>query len=32
MDINISPIVAIALISVWGIVKIAIAIYRSGQR
>jgi len=28
MDINISPIVAIALISVWGLVRIAIAIYR----
>jgi len=31
MDINISPIVAIALISVWGVVRVAIAIYRSDK-
>lgn len=32
MDINISPIVAIALIAVWGIARIAIVIYRSDKR
>lgn len=31
MDININPMVAIALVIVWGFAKIAIAYYKSGN-
>ena len=31
MDININPMVAIALVLVWGFAKIAIAYYKSGN-
>lgn len=32
MDISISPIVAIALIAIWGVVRITIVIYRSEKQ